>query len=208
MSTTIERTIPPGYWEDANGALIPVAKIKDIDKDRTKTVTELCRQAKAESERLVGFKTSAMQAVNDFIDRSLAEYDVQHGGKKGNVTLITFDGRFKIVRQMQESLVFDERLQAAKLLIDECVKTWAKGSSDNIKVLVNDAFQVDRQGKISTGRVLRLRTIKIDDEKWQRAMTAIGDSMQVAGTKPYIRFYERDDASGEYFPISLDVAAL
>jgi hypothetical protein len=201
-------TIPPGYWQNASGNLIPTAKIKEIDKDRHHTVVGLCEQAKTESARLFGFKTSAMHALNEFVDRSLDAYDVKHGGKKGNVTLHSFDGKFKIVRQMQENLVFDERLQAAKLLIDECVKTWSKGSNDNIKVLINDAFQVDREGKISTGRVLRLRSIKIDDEKWLRAMAAIGDSMQVATTKPYIRFYERDDATWDYFPISLDVAAL
>ena len=32
-----EKTIPPGYWEDANGALIPVSKIKDIE-DRKSVV--------------------------------------------------------------------------------------------------------------------------------------------------------------------------
>jgi hypothetical protein len=203
-----ENTIPPGYWKNANGALIPASKIKDIDKDRHRTVVELCEQAKAESARLFAFKTSAMNAVNEFVDRSLLQYEVAHGGKKGNVMLTSFDGRFKIIRSMQPTISFDERLQAAKALIDECVRTWSKGSNDNIKVLVNDAFQVDQKGKISTGRVLRLRSIKIDDEKWLRAMGAISDSMQVAGTKPYIRFYERDDATGDYSPISLDVAAL
>lgn len=203
-----DKTVPAGYWEDANGALIPVAKIKDIDKDRHHTVTSLCEQAKKESERLVGFKLTAMQAVADFIERSLAQYDVAHGGKKGNVQLVTFDGRYKIVRQMQETLSFDERLQAAKALIDSCVKRWSKGSNDNIKALVNNAFQVDAQGKISTGRVLGLRSLKIDDAEWLSAMQAINDSMQVAATKPYIRFYERDDKSGQYVPIVLDVAAL
>jgi len=203
-----EKTIHPGYWEDANGALIPTSKIKEIDKDRHRVVTQLVEQAKVESSRLMAFKTTAMQDVNDFIERSLKAYDVKHGGKKGNVTLISFDGRFKIVRQMQESIVFDERLQAAKALIDECIQTWSKGSSLNLRVLVNDAFQVDQQGKISTGRVLGLRRHDIDDEKWVLAMKAINDSMQVASTKPYIRFYERDDRSGDYFPVSLDVAAV
>ncbi|REM31517.1 DUF3164 family protein, partial [Mycobacterium tuberculosis] len=73
---------------------------------------------------------------------------------------------------------FDERLQAAKALIDECIQSWSKSSNVNLKVLVNDAFQVDQQGKISTGRVLGLRRHDIDDEKWQLAMKAIGDSMQ------------------------------
>ena len=73
---------------------------------------------------------------------------------------------------------------------------------------MNNAFQVDKTGLVSTGRILNLRTLKIDDEKWLRAMAAIGDSMRVASTKPYIRFYELDEAAGDYVPISLDVAAL
>lgn len=203
-----EKTIHPGYWEDANGALIPTSKIKEIDKDRHRVVTQLVEQAKVESSRLVAFKLAAMQGVNDFVERSLKAYDVKHGGKKGNVTLLSFDGRFKIVRQMQESITFDERLQAAKALIDECIQEWSKGSKAEIKALVNNAFQVDQQGKINTGRVLGLRRLEITDEKWLRAMQAIGDSQQVASTKPYIRFYERDDRSGDYFPVSLDVAAV
>jgi hypothetical protein len=198
----------PGYWKDANDNLVPLSKIKPIDKDRHQVVTGLCEAAKQQSAALFGFKATAMQAIADFIERSLAEYDVAHGGKKGNVTLVSFDGRYKIVRQMQESITFDERLQAAKALIDECIQSWSKGSNANIKVLVNDAFQVDQQGKISTGRVLGLRRLEITDEKWLRAMQAIGDSMQVASTKPYIRFYERVDATGEYQPITLDVAAV
>ena len=206
--TTDTRTIPAGYWEDANGALIPISKIKDIDKDRNRTVEELCRQAEAESARLVGFKTTAMQAVTEFVQRSLAQYDIKHGGNKGNVTLVSFDGRYKIVRQMQETITFDERLQAAKALIDECIQSWSKGSNANIKVLVNDAFQVDQAGKINTGRVLGLRRLEISDEKWLQAMNAISDSMRVASTKPYIRFYRRDDTTGDYSPIVLDVAGV
>lgn len=203
-----EQTIPSGYWKDANGSLVPVGKIKDIDKERHKCVTELTQAAKKASAQLVAFKLSAMQAVQEFVDHSLKQYDVQHGGKKGNITLVSFDGRYKVVRSMQDTVTFDERLQAAKHLIDECVKQWSKGSNDNIKVLVNNAFQVDKQGSVNTGRILNLRTLKIEDEKWLRAMQAIADSMKVASTKPYIRFYELDDRAGDYVPISLDVAAL
>jgi hypothetical protein len=200
--------IPTGYWQDANGSLVPTSKIKQIDKDRHQVVTQMCLEAANVSASLFGFKSAAAQAVHDFCERSLAEYDVKHGGKKGNVTLVSFDGRYKVVRQMQETIVFDERLQAAKMLIDECIQSWSKGSNANIKVLVNDAFQVDREGKISTGRVLGLRRLDIKDDAWTRAMTAIGDSMRVASTKSYLRFYERNEQSGEYIPITLDAAAI
>lgn len=206
--TEAQTDIPKGYWKDARGSLVPVTKIKDIDKDRTHCVANLAKEAKAVSHMLLAFKLTAMNAVNAFIERSLAEYEVAHGGKKGNVTLITFDGRYKITRTMQDAVVFDERLQAAKALIDECAKTWSKGSNDNIKVLINHAFQVDKAGTVNTGRILNLRTLKIEDDTWKRAMQAIADSMTVASTKAYIRFYELDAASGEYTPISLDVANL
>lgn len=202
-----ETTIPKGYWQDANGALIPVAKIKDIDKDRHTTVVQLSEAAKDVSASLLGFKLQAMQTIQDFVTRSLDQYEVKTGGSKGNVTLVSFDGRYKITRQVQDSIVFDERLQAAKALIDECIHTWAKGSSSNIKVLVNDAFQVDKAGAVNTSRVLGLRRLAIDDPTWTRAMAAISDSMRVASSKAYVRFYERDEA-GEYQAINLDVAGV
>ena len=99
------------------------------------------------------------------------------------------------------------QLQAAKALIDQCVTRWAEGANDNIKVLINDAFQVDKAGKINTDRVLGLRRLDIKDEDWLQAMQAISDSIQVASTKPYIRFYKRN-SSGGYDPITLDLAAV
>lgn len=206
--TTEKSPIPAGYWRDANDALIPVGKIKPIDKDRDRVVRELCEGAKKASAALLGFKLAAMQSVQDFVERSLAEYDARHGGKKGNITLFCFDGQYKIVRAMQETLVFDERLQVAQSLIAECISAWSKGSNDNIKVLVNQAFQVDKAGSINTGRVLGLRALKIDDPKWLSAMAAISDSTRPVSTKAHIRFYERDDSTGEYQPISLDVASV
>ena len=66
----------------------------------------------------------------------------------------------------------------------------------------------DHQHPLRGSRVLGLRRLDIDDTKWLEAMRAIGDSMKVASTKPYIRFYKRDETTGEYFPINLDVAAI
>lgn len=202
-----EELIPKGYMQRADGSLVPADKVKPVDKDRHQVVRALCEQAKQASAELLGFKLASMQAVQDFVDRSLADYDVKYGKAKGNVTLTSFDGKYQIVRQMQENIVFDERLQAAKVLIDECIHRWAKGSNANIKALVNNAFQVDKQGLVSTGRVLGLRSLQIDDEQWAEAMRAIGDSMQVSSTKPYIRFYERNEA-GAMVAIALDVAGV
>lgn len=199
--------IPKGYMQRADGALVPADKVRPVDKLRDQVVRDLCTAAQKASADLLAFKLTSMQAVQDFVDRSLAEYDIKYGRSKGNVTLTSFDGKYQVVRQMQDTLVFDERLQAAKVLIDECIHRWAKGSNANIKALVNNAFQVDKQGLVSTARVLGLRSLQIDDEQWAEAMRAIGDSMQVASTKPYVRFYERNEA-GAMVAIPLDVAGV
>ena len=203
-----ENTTPTGYWQDANGNLIPETKVKDIDKLRHQVVTDLCTMAEKSRDGLAEFKALAMQEVAALVSTSMEQYGVKAGGEKGNVTLVSFDGRYKLVRQMQDKLTFGEQLMAAKALIDECVHEWAQGANDNIKALVNHAFQTDKEGKINTGRVLGLRRLEIRDAKWQSAMQAIADSIQTASTKPYVRFYKRNDTTGDYQPISLDVAAV
>ena len=99
--------------------------------------------------------------------------------------------------------MFDERLQVAKQLIDQCLHEWTADSNDNIKAIINNAFQVDKEGKINTRRVLGLRSLQIHDAQWLKAMDAISDATQVVSSKEYIRVYERDD-EGKYQQISLD----
>jgi len=199
--------IPSGYWKDARGNLVPESKVQEIDKLRDQVVRDLCGKAEAKSQGLANFKLESMQDVAALVLTSMEQYGVKTGGDKGNVTLTSFDGEYKIVRQNQDHIVFTEQLQAAKLLIDQCVTRWAEGASDNIKVLVNDAFQVDKEGKINTGRVLGLRRLKIEDIEWRQAMDAISDSIRVASSKSYIRFYKRN-ATGAYDAINLDLAAV
>jgi lysozyme family protein len=124
------------------------------------------------------------------------------------VTLMSYDGRCKVVRAMAEKISFDERLQVAKSMIDECIHKWAKGANRNLQVLVNQAFQTDKEGNVSAGRILALRRYKIEDEQWAKAMDAIADSMRVASSKAYVRCYQRNDLTGEYQPITLDVAGV
>ena len=203
-----ETTIPAGYWQDANGNLIPEAKVKEIDKLRHQVVVYLCRMAQQHRDGLVTFKRHAMDEVAALVATSVEQYGVKAGGAKGNVTLVSFDGRYKLALAMQDQIVFGEQLMAAKALIDECVRDWSQGANDNVRALVTHAFQTDKAGKINTGRVLGLRQLNITDEKWLKAMQAIGDSIRVTSSKPYVRFYQRDDKTGDYAHISLDAAAV
>ncbi|KNC89686.1 DUF3164 family protein [Trabulsiella odontotermitis] len=199
---------PDGYWTDARGVLTPVSLVKPIDQDRDALVGELVELAVNVSAALRDLKERAIADVQAFVDLSAEKYGAKTGGAKGNVTLFTYDGRFKIQRQMAENIKFDERLQAAKTLIDECLADWTKDASPEIHALISQAFSSDQEGNIKTGRVLALRRLKINDERWQNAMLAISESVQVVGTKSYIRVYERVGDSDEYRPIALDMSGV
>lgn len=196
------------FRRNAKGHLVPVDQIKDIDRLRDDLVQKVIERVEALQEVMSDTKAKIASEVEAFLELSAMEYDTTYGGKKGNVTLSSFDGKYRIVRAVADHLAFDERLQVAKELIDDCIHEWTAGSSSEVQALVEHAFQTDSAGKISTARVLGLRSLNIKNEKWQQAMQAIMDSIQVTGSKSYLRFYERQGEDGAYRQISLDVAAL
>ncbi|MFA9394813.1 MAG: DUF3164 family protein [Halodesulfovibrio sp.] len=196
-----------GYMENAQGHFVPVDQVKPVDLVRHELVMEKVDKAKAMQEELAALKGEIMNDVEAFVSLSAEQYGVKIGGQKGNVSLVSYDGQYQIKRQISEHLDFDERLQAAKSLIDECLKDWTEGSPGELRAVVNDAFQVDKEGKINVGRILGLRRLQIMDERWKRAMEAISDSIRVTGTKAYFRIYERN-ANGKMAAIPLDIAAL
>lgn len=200
--------IQQDYKQDAKGRLVPLATIKPIDLARDQLVQEIVAKAKALNAALASFKSSVFADIGAFVELSVERYDTRLGGAKGNVTLVSFDGRFKVLRAMADTLTFDEGLQAAKALIDECVHEWTAGARSEIRALINDAFNVDKEGKISTGRILSLRRLDIQDEKWQRAMSALSDSVRVQCSRSYIRVYERVGDTDQYQAIPLDIAGV
>ncbi len=193
------------YMTNEKGYLIPLDKVKPVDKLRDETVKQIIDIGHELNLAMTAAKAHIFKLFTDFVDLSAQEYSVELGGKKGNTTLYSFDGRLKVQIAVSDHIRFDERLQVAKQLIDECIADWSTGSNDNIKVLINNAFQVDKEGKISTTRVLGLRRLDINDDKWLNAMQAIGDSIQITDTKEYIRLYRRN-AEGQYQQIPLDFA--
>ncbi|WP_337072325.1 DUF3164 family protein [Aeromonas veronii] len=197
-STTPMRQNAQGHW-------VPESLIAPADKLRDEVVLAIIAAAREQRAQLAAFKIGAMQQIADFVDLSAEQYGVALGGTKGNVTLLSFDGRYKLIRAVGEHRKFDERIQAAKALIDQCIERWSDGASSEIHALVDHAFRVSKSGHIDVNQVLSLRQLNIDDPDWLLAMQAAVDAIQVTGTSQYLRLYERD-AHGRYIQMSLDLA--
>ena len=196
------------YWRDAKGNLTPDELVKDIDKARDALVLEWVEKGSILNREMRCFKDGVFGDIQAFIELSVEKYGAKLGGNKGNVTLFSYDGKYKLQRANSDCLQFDERIQAAKLLVDECLNEWAEGSRPELKALIERAFNVDKEGNLSTARILGLQRVEIKDERWQRAMRAISESVQVVSSKSYIRLYERIGESDQWKPIPLDMVGV
>ena len=204
---TQRNAIPAGYLLDRKGRFVPEAQVEDHDKLMDEFVRNLVTESKAYREQLTRFKSKAFDDCHTFMDLLAEKYDRKLGGKKGNVSFSSFDGSNKVIISIQDSIVFGPELQIAKDIIDELVSEWSEGANENLRAIITDAFQVDKEGNISTSRVLSLRRIKIDDTRWLEAMNAVSESILIATSKSYVRFYEKGDKE-EMQVISLDFAKL
>lgn len=78
----------------------------------------------------------------------------------------------------------------AKELIDEYLTDITSNASSDVRTIVNLAFKV-KQGRMDVKRLMELKQCNIQDERWQKAMAIIADSVTVSSTTPCLRLRDR-----------------
>ncbi len=199
--------IPAGYRQNAKGHLVPENLIGPVDAMTDDLVNEIAKEWRQYSEELSEFKREAFANVHALLASINEEYGVKRGGEKGNVQLFSFDGRYKLLVAVSETIAPGPELQAAQEKILECLDEWTSEARPELRAIIAEAFATDAQGGIRISRILQIKRYKIESEAWQQAMKALDDALRVVGSKQYMRLYERD-AAGGYKPIPLDIAAL
>lgn len=208
MTAITETTVPAGYLQDTQGRLVPESNVREQDKLRDSIVTELAKEAANINQQLQAFKAKALSDIQDLIQIAADKYEVELGGKKGNISLTSYNGEYKIQRVYSERIDFSEELEAARELFGRCIDRWTAEANSNIRALVDRAFKTNRNGQIKTAELLGLLRLEIKDPEWQRATDALKDSIRVSGSTVYVRVYQRIDDSDKYRLIPLDLASV
>jgi len=203
-----DQAVPEGYLKNASGHLVPESLVRESDKLRDELVRKLAGQARALRETLSQFKQETQAEVLSFVELMAQDYNVRMGGMKGNIKLASFDGREAVEINIAQIKGFDEKIHVAKELIDQCIKEWGAGARPELVMLLGQAFQTDSEGKLNHARIYELMRLEIDDPTWKEAMRALKDSIQVYGSKSYIRFYERTAPDKKFEQIVLDLAGV
>jgi len=196
------------FMVNAQGHLVPKSKVAEVDKLRDQTVQELTNRALSLHHTMRDFQNHALDTVAAFVECSAEEHGVKWGGKKGNIKLTSFDGTRQVMIDIQERIGFSEKLAVAKDILDDFLKAEMASASDSIRAIVFEAFDVDRDGKLNTRRILGLRRIKIDDPDWLRAMEVISEALQLEGSKEYLRVYTRPSPRSKWQLVNLNMSSI
>ena len=205
---------PEGDWIDPQGRKVPADNVQPADQMKDELVRRGIASAEALQGSLSAFKSAILDEALAAKELLFEKYGAKVGGEKGNITFKSYDGTLEMQVAVSERMSFGPELQAAKALIDECIEAWSADGNRNIRALVEHAFEVGKEGRIDTGRVLGLRKLRMTDDdgnpdpKWARAMEAIADALRVDGSATYVRFYRRDPRTQARTAIPLDIAKL
>lgn len=195
------------FMRDGRGNLIGIGQIKTQRLLEDEMVRKIMRYALDLSAQIARFKGHTFEDVAAFQSLLEQQYGAKAGGAKGNCTFSTFDDVQRVEVKIADQIAFGPELQAAKRLVDECLVEWGADSHEAIRSLVNRVFSVEKEGQINRGELFSLLAMDITDERWQRAMEAIRDSIRVIGTKTYLRFRIRPDANANWSTVTIDLAA-
>lgn len=198
------------YRVNAKGERVHVDLIRGDEKMKDELVNHLIGEAVAFSGIMREFKQKAEQEIERYFAALMDKYGLnpKAKSKRGNITLENFSGTAKVQIAVSDKLTFDEKIQLAKMKFDEYFEQVTEGSSEEIKLLITKAFDVDKEGNVDVKKILELRSYNIQHPKWAEAVALIEESKRVVSSKSYIRFYKREDTSKPYEHISLDMASV
>ena len=196
------------YMGDGKGGFQPVETIRPQYLIEDETVRKILGYGIALSEQMARFKEHIFDDISAHEAILAQEYNTRLGGAKGNKTLQTVDGLFRVQVQVSDYIAFGPELQIAKGLFDECLTEWAADARPELRALVTNAFQTDKTGNISRARIFMLLRQDSDDPRWQEGQRAIREAMRVVGSKTYVRCYRRARHDARWEPVSLDMAGV
>jgi hypothetical protein len=201
------RTPPAGYWTDRDGRLVHIEDVADYEQLRETYLAPLLHRHLEIYLGIADLKARYLDDIEALLQLCWERHRVKFGGKKNNVTLYTFDGLFRIERNFQNRTRYDEQIGAAEALIKEFLDDVAASLPTDARTLISNAFERNAQGDIRRAEMIRLRGLKIEDERYRRAMQIIAAAEQIIDRACYFTVSVRD-AGGKYQPLPLDLASV
>ncbi|WP_313234201.1 DUF3164 family protein [Sphingobacterium multivorum] len=174
---------------------------------RDENVTSLVEKAMKLHKELASFKSQTFEDI-DTLYKLLQEHSSRHQKGKGNVTLDTSDGQYRLVFKRSDNTRFDERAtQAEAHIIDFIANRW--GEKDDADSRFIKKLLERKNGKLDKNKVLDMISMKdnYNDPHWQKGIELLQESIVPDTTRFYAEYYVRSE-DNEWLPVVLNYARL
>lgn len=195
---------PVTTMRDSNGNDIPLRYVSKYDKAKDKAVRKI----------LARFR-KARKTLEEVVRECIADLDELAGakeslGEKGNFSARSFDGLVEVSIRQHYNILLDERVvRARELMLGYVEGVLAKiGGKDAaaLKLIVAEAFRANAQGFLSTGKILALLRMEIDNADWREAKAILQESLKPQKSKRYLRCETRRSTQEDFRAIRLDIS--
>lgn len=207
MPTGIVDVAGKPYMPDGTGKLTALEAIPAAKRLRDELVRKEFGFAFAISDQVARFKAHVIGNLEAFDALMAQEYNVKVGGEKGNRTYTSFDGLYRIEIKVQPRIAFGPEMVSAKSLFDECMREWSSDTPAELRSIVTNAFDVDREGAINRTNVHILLNVESSDARFQEGQRALRDAMYVISSKEYVRFSNRTTHRDKWQSVTIDLAS-
>ena len=189
---------------DSNGNDVPLKYVAKYDKLRdkiTRRIKARFLKARAALEAVVS------ESISDLDELAKCKESV---GAKGNFQARSFDALIQVSIRQQYNILLDERVvRARELMLGYVEGVLAKiGGNDAqaLKLIVAEAFKANAQGFLSTGKIMSLLRMEIDNADWRKAKQILQDAIKPQKGKRYLACEVRRSTQEDFRQIRLDIA--
>lgn len=202
-------TPPEGWVLNDKGQMVTAASIKPQTALEDQMVRKVLEYAVQLANQIRRFRNHVFADAETFQALLLEKYEITKRGArgKGNVTFTSVDGLLKFQIAIGERIAFGPELAVARAAFAECIADWSEGARDEMRVLVDQAFEADKEGNVSREAVFRLLRVEFEDPRWKAGQNAIRDSIRIVGSKAYPRFSVRDNVESPWRSVPIDLAS-
>ena len=189
---------------DSNGDDIQLKYVSKYDKAKDKAVRKILARF---------LKARAM--LEEVVADSIAELNAlaqtkESVGAKGNFSARSFDGLIQASIRQQYNIFLDERVvKARELMLGYVEGVLAKvGGNDAqaLRLIVAEAFKANAQGFLSTGKIMSLLRMEIDNADWREAKRILQEAIRPQKGKRYLVCERRASTQADFEAVRLDIA--
>jgi len=189
---------------DSNGNDIPLKYVSKYDKAKDKAVRKiLARFVKARH----ALESVVAETVAELNELAATKESV---GAKGNFSARSFDGLIQVSIRQQYNILLDERVVRARELmlgyIEGVLEKVGGNDAQALRLIVAEAFKANAQGFLSTGKIMSLLRMEIDNDDWREAKRILQESIKPQKGKRYLVCETRISTQMEFEAIRLDIA--